>query len=888
METIIQKRIERLILFNNEKQKSDEWYEKRHSMVTASDIAAIFDVNPYSTKQQLLRQKCRDPKEFTTNEFTQWGELFEPVAQSIYKKQFLEPEIFETGCIPHSKYDFIGASPDGILPCGKLIEIKCPKTRTINAKKVPHIYWIQMQIQMEVCNLNKCDFFQCKFYQYADKQEYISDVSNKYKGFIKESGVYWRLDKFTNKTITRDTKWFMKHVGMIKQFWDMVLHYRKVGIETLDITDTNTNITDWSEWITASHLRNHLMGDPCLDYIEQLNRSSNSSATDTYIEQHDAPMKSLQDYITTNVGYGNTFMEMICNKGIVFEHNVVKLLKDSFRVKMITSDKCQARSNLKYKETIDAMKRGWPVIYHGVVHNHETKTYGIPDLLVRSDYLSSLVSVPVLSGEQECVSSVLTTGYHYVVVDIKYSVLKLCADGVHLVNSGITKASKGQLYIYNEALGVMQGYKPDVAYILGKKWKYTHKGESFTGNSCFERLGSINFTEHDVEIVNKVEKAVTWRRDIMLNFDKYTLFPPSDFRLYPNMCNSYDHPYHHVKEKLSREIDEITNIWYCNATNRLTAFNHGITKWTDTRCTTKTLGITSGYRKPRIQAILDINKQNRDGIRCLNFQNASNWGTEALMDLYVDFETVNLNETESYNDTIYSKDDALIAMIGCGWSENGAWMFRKFTVNLLTYAEERRIIDEFYAFMNMLKNTANIVQPRVFHWGHIERTLLSTVRKRHVGNAWYTLNWVDLCKIVQDEIIVFKGALKYNLKEVANALYNNNYTNTCWKTNSKCVNGLDAMVNMLKCNDIAVQQNISLVSMSTIQDIEKYNEIDCKVMWEILTVLRFELKTLISRGSGVGSSVMDSYVGSKLVNVNSVKSVPKQFVKKYNTRSSVR
>jgi hypothetical protein len=105
---------------------------------------------------------------------------------------------------------------------------------------------------------------------------------------------------------------------------------------------------------------------------------------------------------------------------------------------------------------------------------------------------------------------------------------------------------------------------------------------------------------------------------------------------------------------------------------------------------------------------------------------------------------------------------------------------------------------------------------------------------------WGDLNWFDLCKTVQTEIIVFKDALSYGLKEVANALYKNKLLNTSWENHSKCLDGLNAMVSMMECNDIAVKNNVPLTSMSTMKDIEKYNEVDCKVMWEIIEVLRNE------------------------------------------------
>ena len=76
-------------------------------------------------------------------------------------------------------YSLIGGNPAKLIKkrfteeqINKLLEIKCPLYRTITGE-IPLYYWIQMQIQMEVCNMPECDYFECNFRQYADKNEYV-------------------------------------------------------------------------------------------------------------------------------------------------------------------------------------------------------------------------------------------------------------------------------------------------------------------------------------------------------------------------------------------------------------------------------------------------------------------------------------------------------------------------------------------------------------------------------------------------------------------------------------------------------------------------------------------------------------------------------------------
>ena len=56
-----------------------------------------------------------------------------------------------------------------------MLEIKCPPKRVFT-HEVPNHYWMQMQGQLEVCDLEECDFLQVKIEEYFDVCEYESDI----------------------------------------------------------------------------------------------------------------------------------------------------------------------------------------------------------------------------------------------------------------------------------------------------------------------------------------------------------------------------------------------------------------------------------------------------------------------------------------------------------------------------------------------------------------------------------------------------------------------------------------------------------------------------------------------------------------------------------------
>ena len=126
-----------------------------------------------TTRNQLIYEKCGPRKEFnkpSINSPMHWGQKYEPVSILYYEKIY-KTKISDFGLIPHNKYSFLAASPDGINTdknnylFGRMLEIKNVVSREISG--IPKSeYWIQMQLQMEVCELNECDFLETKFIEY--------------------------------------------------------------------------------------------------------------------------------------------------------------------------------------------------------------------------------------------------------------------------------------------------------------------------------------------------------------------------------------------------------------------------------------------------------------------------------------------------------------------------------------------------------------------------------------------------------------------------------------------------------------------------------------------------------------------------------------------------
>jgi putative phage-type endonuclease len=186
--SLIENKINYLRGIPQPEQRTSEWYKFRWNLITASNAWKAFESHP--AINQLIYEKCQplkvinnddeEVKMVNTNTPLHWGQKYEPLTVMIYEREF-NTKVEDFGCIQHSLYKFIGASPDGIIVnkdserYGRMLEIKNVVSRDINGIPKKE-YWIQMQLQMEVCDLDECDFLETKFVEYPDEQTFMNDT----------------------------------------------------------------------------------------------------------------------------------------------------------------------------------------------------------------------------------------------------------------------------------------------------------------------------------------------------------------------------------------------------------------------------------------------------------------------------------------------------------------------------------------------------------------------------------------------------------------------------------------------------------------------------------------------------------------------------------------
>lgn len=293
-------------------QRSKEWFEMRYGKITASDGGCVIGVNKHEPAYKFIIKKVTSPP-FPPNRFCYHGKKLEEPATMAYEYR-MNVTVEEFGLMGHEKHKFLGASPDGIV-CrykldgkhttkyvGRMLEIKCPVSRKINktgkikGEQCPIYYWVQVQLQLECCDLEECDFWQCSLSEYDTREDFVNDTDKdepfrseetgyekgcliqlipksqvlnvmngdyekviwdhaifmypeeiemtpedcdtwvneklkelndeKYKDYVFDRVIYWKITDTHNVTIDRDRKWFAEYLPVYEQTWKYVEFFR--------------------------------------------------------------------------------------------------------------------------------------------------------------------------------------------------------------------------------------------------------------------------------------------------------------------------------------------------------------------------------------------------------------------------------------------------------------------------------------------------------------------------------------------------------------------------------------------------------------------------------------------------------------------------------------
>ncbi|CAB4571296.1 MAG: hypothetical protein F2563_01515 [Actinobacteria bacterium] len=248
-------------------QRTDEWYSARSGTLNGSTFHKI--VGTAADWDTMLIEKVDPPTSRFGAASCDWGVKYEPVAKRVYE-MITGTTVTDIGFLLHNDYH-VGASPDGLCFIDgrpRLIEFKCKYSKAIT-DTILYDYWVQMQVQMEVCDVNECDFVEVKFVEYPHPttgkywgvrvdgttnsttdpyRTMMSPVNpDDVRGFVKRAtefiesehgGVvtsvkFWVMEEIDICVVPRNKMWWRAAVPNIHEFWEQFNVYKERGVAEL-------------------------------------------------------------------------------------------------------------------------------------------------------------------------------------------------------------------------------------------------------------------------------------------------------------------------------------------------------------------------------------------------------------------------------------------------------------------------------------------------------------------------------------------------------------------------------------------------------------------------------------------------------------------------------
>jgi len=594
------------------------------------------------------------------------------------------------------------------------------------------------------------------------------------------------------------------------------------------------NLASCQEWdkevktyLSATKMFNFFLDDPLLDYLDKF-------APDLGFEPSDTPEE----------------IQYIMQKGIEFEDKVIKLIQQTIPITTIEDHESWVDGSLS---TLQAMKAGALIIYQGYLVNPSNQTKGRPDILIRSDIINKLK--PGLVSAAEATVNSTFGPWHYRVIDVKMSNISLTANGKYILNSKLYKTYKAQVLVYNLALGYLQGYQPEQAYLLGRA---SHNYDnSLVNSNCFSSVGIIDYGDHDQDYLIRLGKALEWHKTLQKmslpvqtqsgQYDWASLddqVQDLNLSIRPNMKNSYGYKWQSLKNDIANQTQDLTLLWNCGPNRRRAAMDQGVTTWPDY------LGFCQENEGKQNAIMSQIIETNMTQDKTVVYPDQLDQEFLSFLPkvgdpyLVLDFE-VSSNLNDDFTNLPNVSGQELIFLIGASMvipSDQGVqYRYFPFLIDQMTLNSELTLLNK---FINWIVEIEKLIGPvTFFHWSKAEPVFFEKMVERQWDsltendhNILASIQFSDLLTIFRYQPITIKGSFGFGLKSVAKALYRHKLIQTTWSNQD--INGFAAMLRMTRYNEEAVQRGIALDQFPGVQEIVHYNMVDCQVLAEIIIFLQ--------------------------------------------------
>lgn len=879
------------------KQHTKKWEQLKATYFGANDATSILG-HGYKTRDQVIQEKiCTalglpSPSplpDARQQELMHKGTRYEPIVRNLYMKRH-DVMIIETGLNKHPEYKWQTASPDGYMVInGEEFLTEFKVRSSLSDGNIPYKFWIQMQIQMAVFNIQKCVYCENVIEEFPDHQTYVHEI-NRFAGargsedahgilYEDDKVYYWRLKEYRDIVVPFEPGFFNSSIQILEETWNTIQNQIKnktnrQGVLTRAALNTGKRkryeedeAVDESE-VCLGHkrkcldlelsvqpwmLNNFIRQDPVIDWLELYDDHSHKDTAPTpflhMIKRKHLEFASLvRAYIRTNYNYPGFVVDIDPFPVEDIQNTMVSVEPQNLSVSdcSVTATR-EAIGNLVpiilnpcFKTTVTFYQPKTDEVEN--VNTERTITCeitGRADMLILNQFRDQLLNID---------TSIYQEPYDkYSLVNFKFSTINLRTDGLHLLNNPKQKVYKSQLWLLNKALEHEQSYLSQHAFMIGRKYDYKSQGKSTKINNAFGAVGIIEYTDYqyDAQYNDLCWNGIQWLQRVRSNhYKELDLFNPSDEtpEMFPNMKNHNDYPWHRRKLEVARKIKEITLMYHCGPKVRQYAIEEGITEWVDLE-----VGNIHG-KGPNISAqihkFIETNRKleesktvvpiDNDKIKQVTGLVPMNNSAVPCMEFYIDFEAIS-SMYDDFRNFPSASENAMIYLIGAVIVDNVTGIIKHYTyiVDKLDKTCERAIVHNMFNDFTELCDQYDQDYIPLYYWSNAEKYMLDrAIGAENVKK--YQPIMIDLCKFFRDNKIILPGQYGYGLKDVAKTMHEAGLIETMWRESDIC-NGIDAMVEGLR--NYTCRDDDSL-KREFYRDVVEYNYVDCKVMQEIVQYFR--------------------------------------------------